>query len=125
MDIFFRLVDVAAVAGGDVKIALFRHFQKRTVHARVKLIVDIRKGQVFTGRRGEPGIARHRHALVFLFQYEHVLQALFPLVDNRKATVRRPVVHQDQFIAFQLLLLKALKELRKEFFAVIDGGYDA
>jgi hypothetical protein len=44
--------------------------------------------------------------------------SLSALNSSRQAVVRRPIVHQDQFIAVQLLLFNALKELRKKFLTV-------
>ena len=118
-------VHVGAVAGGDIEMCFLGHFQQRAIHARIEFIVDVRKREVLAAGGGEAGITRDRDALVFLLQHLDVLQPIPPFGDHRQAVVRRPIVHQDQFIAVQLLLFNALKELRKKFLTVVDGSHDA
>ena len=105
-------VHIGAVAGGDIEMFFLGHLQQRAIHARIEFVVDIRKRQIFAAGGGEAGIARDRDALVFLLQHLDVLQPLLPFGDHRQAVVCRTIVHQDQFIAVQLLLFNALKELR-------------
>ena len=105
-------VHIGAVAGSDIEMFFLGHLQQRAIHARIEFVVDIRKREIFAAGGGEAGIARDRDALVFLLQHLDVLQPLLPFGDHRQAVVCRTIVHQDQFIAVQLLLFNALKELR-------------
>jgi hypothetical protein len=41
MNVVAAFVHIAAIAGRDIKIALFRHFQQRAVHAGIELIVKL------------------------------------------------------------------------------------
>ncbi len=105
-------VHIGAVAGSDIEMFFLGHLQQRAIHARIEFVVDIRKREIFAAGGGEAGIARDRDALVFLLQHLDVPQPLLPFGDHRQAVVCRTIVHQDQFIAVQLLLFNALKELR-------------
>lgn len=104
-------VHIGAVAGSDIEMFFLGHLQQRAIHARIEFVVDIRKREIFAAGGGEAGIARDRDAWfscsstwTFCSRSCHSAITASCCLSNHRSP--------DQFIAVQLLLFNALKELR-------------
>lgn len=104
-------VHIGAVAGSDIEMFFLGHLQQRAIHARIEFVVDIRKREIFAAGGGEAGIARDRDA-PFSCSSTGRSAAAPAIRRSPPGCCLSNHRSRDQFIAVQLLLFNALKELR-------------
>ena len=90
---------------------------------RQQPVVRIHKHQPRAARSGHSGIARRRHAAVFLMQHAHARLRHRQRAQPGKRAVRGAVVHRNQLPALKRLRLHTLNAARKRF-PVLEAGHD-